>query len=245
MVEGRDGEGKIDRKPVFALEERLGVGRVFHMHGGDDLVEFALGIIRPQPFQHLARLGNARLGNQPACTARNAEQHDQEQDGGSGGDAKLPAPLVHAKAGQTDQVIAEISNQDSDHDVDLERAHQEPSPARGSDLGDVHRPQHRRAANAQSADEAEDQQRRPVPRKGAAESGNDVAPCQNAQALAPAELVAHDAREHGPDDRSQERDRYGEAQLFRGQAENQAELLGGAGDDSGVEAEEQTAQRAD
>src|ERR1019366_458374 len=136
-------------------------------------------------------------------------------------------------------------NQDSDHDVDLERAHQQPAPARGSDLGDIHRPQPRRAPNAESADETEDQQRRPAPREGAAESGNDVAACQNAQALAPAELVAHDAREHGPDDRPQERDRYGEAQLFRAQAENQAELLRGAGYDSGVEAEEQAAKRAD
>src|ERR1035438_10096754 len=89
------------------------------------------------------------LSNQPARAARNAEQHDQEQDGGSGGDTKLPAPLVHAKAGQPDQVIAEVSNQDSDHDVDLERADQQSSPARGSDLGNVLRPQHRRAANAQ------------------------------------------------------------------------------------------------
>src|ERR1019366_8485610 len=245
LVEGRDGEGEIDREPVFALEERLGVRRVSNMHGGNNLVEFALGIVGPQLLQHLARLGNAILGNQPTRTSWNAEQHDQEQDGGSGGDTELPAPFVHAKAGQPDQVIAEISNQDSDHDVDLERAHQQPSPARGSDLGDIHRPQPRRAANAQSADEAEDQQRWPAPRKGAAESRNDVAACQNASALAPAELVAHDSREHGPDDRPQERDRYGKAQLFRGQTETQAELLGGAGEDSGVEAEEQTAQRAD
>src|ERR1022692_3767447 len=126
------------------------------------------------------------LSNQPARAARNAEQHDQEQDGGSGGDTKLPAPLVHAKAGQPDQVVAEIGNQDSDHDVDLERADEQSSPARGSDLGDVHRPEYRRASNPQAADEAEDEQRWPVPREGAAESGNDVEPRQDAQALAPA-----------------------------------------------------------
>jgi hypothetical protein len=143
------------------------------------------------------------LRHQPARAPGNAEQHDQEKDGRSGSDTKLPAPFVHAKTGQPDQIVAEICNQDSDDDVDLKAADQQSSPAGGSDLSDVNRPQDRGAANAKAADEAEDQQRWPTPREGATDRRNDVTAGENPEALAATEAIAQDAREHGSDDRPQ------------------------------------------
>src|ERR1035441_4575789 len=71
LVEGRDGDGEIDRKPVFALEERLGVRRVFHMHmhGGNDLVEFVLGIVGPQ---YLRWKSGSERGASSTCTCTEA-----------------------------------------------------------------------------------------------------------------------------------------------------------------------------
>ena len=40
---------------------------------------------------------NAVLGDKPAWTVRDAQQHQKKQDGGKSGDAKLPSPFCRAE----------------------------------------------------------------------------------------------------------------------------------------------------
>ncbi len=128
--------------------------------------------------------------------------------------------------------------------------------ARGEDLGDVDPDdgalgygeedgaEHGGSADADAADEAGDHESVPVPGEGAADGGEGVQDGHDAKGFAAANLLAEDAGGQGAEDGSGETDGDGEAEGPGGEVEDAGELLGGAGDDGGVEAEEQAAERA-
>ena len=121
---------------------------------------------------------------------------------GNRGDAELPAPLRVAESHGADHVIREIRQQDAEHDIELEQPDQPAAPLRRRDLRDVHRPQHRRAADPQAADEARKHQRIPVQRERATERRDQIQHRHDAQAGAPAVPVAGNAGEHRAQNRA-------------------------------------------
>ena len=60
-----------------------------------------------------------------------------------------------------------------------------------------------------------------------------------------ADALAGDAGQHGADDGADQRAGNGEAKLTAAECVELRQHVGGAGDDGGIEAEEQAAQRAD
>ena len=145
---------------------------------------------------------------------------------------------------RADEVVRGVGHQDAEDHVELKRAHQPPAPLGRRKLGNVHRPQHRRCADAQPADEAEDHQRRPVPRQRAADGGDHVKHGGDAQRLAPAELLPAHARAQRAHHGADQRDGHRPALALRAQVVEPDQRVDGAGDDHGVEAKEQAAQRA-
>ena len=65
------------------------------------------------------------MGDQPARTGRNAEQHHQKEDGWERRDAELPAPFGCAKSHPRDAIVGKISQQYADDDIDLKKAEDE------------------------------------------------------------------------------------------------------------------------
>ena len=72
----------------------------------------------------------------------------------------------------------------------------------GSELRDVHGSEDRRAPDAESTDEAKNDQSVPIPSKGAAQRGDEVQNGENPQTVAAPEALAGNAREHGAEDGS-------------------------------------------
>ena len=131
-----------------------------------------------------------------------------------------------------------------DYDVDLEKTDHAASPLGGSEFSNVDRAQDGGTADAEAANEAGHHQDGPVPGKGAADRGDGVQDGHNAQGFAAADLLAQLAGDHRTDDCADQAYENGEAQGFRSEVKDFAELLRGARDDGGVEAEEETAQRS-
>ena len=123
--------------------------------GADDLLQApAVVLLAGQP-QHFSRFLHAALLRQPARAARNGEQHQQEKRRREAPRRPVSSAIRGAQVASADEIIRKIRQQNAEDDVELEEAHQPPAPFRGRDFGDVHRPQHGRSADAQSADEPE------------------------------------------------------------------------------------------
>ena len=103
-------------------------------------------------------------------------------------------------------------------------------------------PEHRRAADAQSADKTKNDQRIPVPGEGATQSGDEIEDGHHPQAVATSETLTRNPRQHGAQDRPEERAEYRDAQEKWREAVGLGECAGGAGDDGGVESEKKAAQ---
>ena len=160
---------------------------------------------------------------------------------------KLPAPLSGAQVESTDHVIGEVGEQNADDDVDLEHADKSSAPLCGSKFGNIDGAENGRSADSQAADEAEDDERRPTPRKGAAERRDDVEDGGDAQRFAAAKPLADGSGAHSSDHGSPESDGDREAQASPkeaggGQMEDLRELACCAGNDSGVKAKQQTTE---
>ena len=204
LVEHGERNRQQNRQPVLARKQALAGMPVLGVDGGDDFSQLAFHVLRADGGQRLARFRHAALLRQPARAARNAEQHHQEQQGGEGGHAQLPAPFEATQRKPSQQVVGQIGQQYPRHHVELEEAHQAPAPFGGRNFGDVHGPQHRGAADAQTADEAEEEQRIPVPGESAAQGARQVQHRHQPQTVAAAQPVAGVAGQHRPDHRPAE-----------------------------------------
>ncbi len=138
------------------------------MDRSDNLVELLLRFRNAGEPQHIQRFLKLRLRDQPAGTARNGEQRNQKTNRRYAGDTELPPPFAGPELQAADQEIRHIREEYPDDNVDLKETDQAAPPLGGCNLRDVHWPQYRGAADAQTADEAEENQRRPVPRQCAA-----------------------------------------------------------------------------
>ena len=232
-------------QPVFGGEQRLVGAAVFGVDGVPYFLQVLFVVGVAGRFEDLAGFGDALLLDQPARAAGDGEEHEEEEAGGDGGDTELPTPFDAAEMLQRDDVIGEIGGEDSEDDVELEESHQAAAPFGGSDFGDVHGAKDGRAADAEAADEAESDERRPVPGPGAAEGGYQVKHRHNAEAVAAADAVSGDAGEQGSQNGSPEGCGHRVSEEGGGKAVGLGEGGRGAGDDGGIEAEEQASEGSD
>ena len=84
----------------------------------------------------------------------------------------------------------------------------------------------------------------PVPCEGATDCGDGVENGHDAERFAASDALAEDTGAHGADDGSDEADKDGDPQGESCEVVDVGELLGGSGDDGGVEAEEKTTKGA-
>ena len=156
-----------------------------------------------------------------------------------------PASATPPRPGAAaNEVVGGVGHQDAEDHIELECAHQASAPLGRRKLRNVDRAQHRRSADAQPADEAEDHEGRPAPGQPAAQGGNHIKHRSDAQRLASAQLLPHHARAKRSHHRADEPDGHRPALALRAQAVELDQRINGAGDHYRVEAEEQAAQRA-
>ena len=174
LVEEADSDGEHDGAAVLGLEERFDFGAVLGFDGADDIGDFAIGVGLTDAGEDLAGLLDEAAADQPARALRDAEEGDEEEQRGQGGDAQFPAPLFGAEAQGADHVVGEVRDQDSGHDIELEEADEASAFGGGRDLGDIHGADDGRSADGEAAEEAEPDEGVPVPGEGASEGGHDV-----------------------------------------------------------------------
>ncbi len=215
------------------------------MHGVDDFLQFVFRIFRAHFLQHLARFVNALLCNQPAWALRNAEEHHEKQKGWNRRYAELPSPFCGTQADLSDREVRQVREQNADHDVDLKHANEPTADFCGSQFGDVYRTEHRGAADAEAAEKARQKQSLPIPGKGAAQRREHVEDGEHAQRFSCAVFLARNAGGHRAYDRTDQRHGNGQAKLLGRKAITQGQRMRRAGDDRGIEAEEQATKGAD
>ena len=147
-----------------------------------------------------------------------------------------------AEAHQPDHVVREVGHQDAGDHVELEETDQPAAPFGGRNLRNVHRPEHRGAADAEPSDEPEEHERIPIPGEGAANRGDQVEDGHAAQAVAAPVAVARDAGQSRAEDRADQRARYREPEAVRRQIEDSRERVRGPGNHRRIESEKQPAQ---
>ena len=215
------------------------------MDGVDDLLELGFGVGGAHQVEHVERFFGSVGGDEPARRAGDAEQHVEEQERRKDGDAELPPPLEIAEVASGDEEVGKVGDQDADDDVDLEEADHAAAPLGGGELCDVDGAEHGGAADADAADEAEGEQGIPIPGEGAADRRDEVEDGHDAERFAAADPLAEHAGEHGAEDGADQAKEDGEAEGVGREVKDLGELLGGSGDDSGVEAEQEAAKGPD
>ncbi len=151
---------------------------------------------------------------------------------------------MRAEVHAADDGVRYIGEQDADDDVDLKESDEAAAPFGGRNFGDVHGAEDGRSADAEAADEAKEDERRPAPGKGAADGGEHIEDGHDAKTVAAAIFLSGNAGAHGANDRAGESAGDSDAEQSGGEVIHARQGRGGAGDDGGVKAEEQAAQRA-
>ena len=201
-----------NREAVAPGEEFFAGLSAFGLDRLRDVAQFGGHILSAVTLENLRCLGRASLLRQPTGALGNPQRHEQEKQRRQRQDAELPAPLQSAGSQQADQVIRDIGQEDAERDVELKERHQA-SPLFGrGDLGDIHGPDHGGAADGQSAEETEEQQRRPIPGRGAPEGGDQIKNSQSLQGAPSAKTVRWNPGEHRAENGSPQPARNGEAQ---------------------------------
>src|SRR5690348_7236311 len=232
LIEHADGNGQEDGQLEFAREQRLLSLALLEVNGFDDLLQVLFVVLIAQGAQDGTRLLDPALLNQPARAARNAKQQEEENDGGNGGDAEHPAPAGRSELRQADQVVRKIRQQNAEDHAELEEANQAAAQPSGRDFRNIHGAEHRGAANAQAADEAERHQSVPSPGEGAADGRDHVEHTQDAQAVAAAIALAGEASKHGAKNRAHQGAEHGNAQQLGTELIEMGKRRRGAGDRS-------------
>ena len=253
LVEHGDREGHQDHLAVALGEERhLGrARRGVLLELSADLGDLEVGFLNrlAELAADLHGLGFASVGHQPARSLGNGEQQQDEDRRGCGHHAEHPAPSGLFGDDLADDEVAQVGEQDAEHDIELDEADQAATLGRRGDLSGVDRRAHARHADADTAEEPEEHE--DVVTEGAfgcqggPQRTDEVEGTDDEQHLAAAVLVGELPGENSTDDGADGSDRDGETETARGEAVHAFEGGGGARDNGGVEAEDQTADGGD
>ena len=194
LIECADGDGEKERVAVLPAEDGLVRGGVLFGQGGANVGELGFGIWLAHHLEHCEASSMRSLEADQRGLRGMPKSSTRKIERGNGSDAHLPAPLGCAQMQSADEVVGGVGDQDAEDDVELEGADQAAAPLGGRQLCNVDGAEHRGSADAESADEAEDHERRPVPGKRAADGRDDIEDGGDAQGFAAAELLADDSR---------------------------------------------------
>src|ERR1700733_671369 len=244
LAEHADGKGDDDGLEVLTGEQWVRSAGAFQMHGGDDFVQLLLSLRHAGEFQDGERFVQAGLRDQPARAARDDKEGDEKKHRRDGGDAEHPSPLQGAKMPAADDGIRHIGEQDADDDVDLEESDQAAAPVWRRNLRDVHRAENGGATDTEAAEEAKEDECWPAPGKGAADGGDHIEDGHDAETVAATVFLSWDAGAHGADDRAGQCAGDGDAEQDGREVINLRQGGGGAGNDGGIEPEQQATKRA-
>ncbi len=184
-----------------------------------------------------------RISQRGLCGIPNKRQ--EEEDSGQDGDTEFPAPLFGPETKRADDVVGQVGDQDSGHDIELKEADQSSALGGGRDFRDVHRADDGGSADGQPTDKAEPHERRPVPGEGASQGSNDIQDGEGLQALTAAVAIAGRGGEHGAEHGAQQGTGHREAQQHGREMVDLGKGAGGAGNHDRVEAEQEAAESSD
>src|SRR5215475_5061782 len=130
LIKGANRDGEEYRQRIALLKEsflpkRFGLGDGIH-----DLSQPLLVILLTDQLQNSARFIDSANFREPARTAWNPKQHQKEQECWNRSYAELPTPLRRPKPGEAQQIVGQISQKDSEDDVELKEAYETSSPCR-------------------------------------------------------------------------------------------------------------------
>lgn len=247
LVERGDGHRQHDRPAVPPLEQRFPQRAPLCSQRVPYLVDLAPYVSRvgAVPLEHGRRLLDPVTCHQPSGAPGNQEEQEEEGDGGDRLDAEHPAPVDRPEVHAGDVVVAEEGQEDPQDYVELGDRDEPAAVPGGGELGDVHGGDHRRAADAEPPDEPEGHKGDPVPGKGASHGGNEIELGHDEKRALPPESVGGTAGGNGARYRPYQRAGDREPEPERRQAEFGLQSVDRAGDDGGIESEEESAEGRD
>ena len=145
---------------------------------------------------------------------------------------------------EANEVIGGVGDHDAKDDVELECGNEASAPLGGGQFGNIHGAENRGGADAESADEAEEQERCPAPGDTAAESREDVEKRGDAERFAAAEFLADDAGAESADDGADQADADRESFLVGAETVQLDQGIDGPGDHDRIETEEESTEGA-
>jgi len=164
-------------------------------------------------------------------------------EGGDRGDAEHPAPGVRAEAGQ--QGVRRERDHDAEHDVELKHGGESPALRGRRDLRDVERRRHGAHPYADATDEPRHDEGAHVRCQGRPDGRREEQDADRDEGGAATESVggprADEGARHGPI----ERGAHGDPVHAGAQSPQALDRLLGAGDDHGVEAEQEAREGGD
>ena len=187
------------------------------------------------------RFALAAESDQPARAFGKPEAQDRIEERGKRLDAEHPAPRMLADVGQQRR-STRYAMRMPQHDVELKQRRQPPAAGGGRDLRDVQRRRDRRDADAQPADEAGDHERIDVGRQPRPHRRDEVQDANPNERPAATEAIRRPATEQRPQHRPPQRGAHGDAVHPRVEFPELLNRLLGAGDDDGIEAEEEAGE---
>src|SRR5579864_7373826 len=121
---------------------------LLNANGFNNVLQLPFIIFFADQMQRRSRFLDAALFRQPAWAARNYEQHQKKQGGGNGCHTELPAPLGGSQSSSSNDVVREVRQQYSEHDVELKQTYESAPQTRRGNLRDIHWTEDGRAADS-------------------------------------------------------------------------------------------------
>ena len=249
LVEHGDEERQGDDLEVAAREELAQGG--LRPGGGElvaDLLDLFVGLLDgvAEATADGDRFLLVAFGHEPAWRFGNRHQEHEEQHRRDDHHAEHPTPRdLRVVDDLSDDVVRQIGHEDAEDDVELDEADEAAADPRWGDFRCVDRRAHRRQADADAADEAEDHEHQVAGRQGRSEGAEYVQDADEEQQLAAAEAVCGAATDERADDGADGGDGDGGAEAPVVEVELFFERGVGSGDDGGVETEDQAANGGD
>ena len=134
--------------------------------------QFSVHVLLAELLKHRPSFRQPAALHQAPRAFGNAENQEEENRRRKCQQPEHPPPCHVGIEMLGDVIIRDVGQHDPDHDIELIHHHQPPAQPRRRNLGNVHRRDHRHAADGQPAEEPGEKKLPPVPRQ-AASQGRD------------------------------------------------------------------------
>ena len=265
LVKHRDGPSEENRRKISLLEERNVLAAFGFRKGRGDFAERRFGGNVADAGENFLRFLRSSEADELARAFRNREEEDEEERRRERLDAELEPPnnrlerkrrrrkasreafaSAAERAGGVDLrdvIVRNVRNENTENDIQLVQGDQTTAHRARRRFDDVKRNDDRRTADRETAEPTHKDERRPVRRERATDRRNEVKDRHRDQNRLATENVGRTADSERADNRPDQRDRDREAVPKTVQTVFGLNRFFAAGDDAGVETEEETAER--